>query len=687
MQNRLFLKIYLILIFSLGGITVLHSQDLLWPTDASRLITSTFCEFRPGHFHAGIDIKTWARSGYKIFAVEDGSIIRIKTSPYGYGRAVYLKLDNGLTAVYAHLSDFSPRIKTVVLQEQNRIDRYSINKYLPEGELRVRKGEILGYTGRSGTDVPHLHFEIRDINNNPINPFMAGFTIKDSISPTINALAVTPLNSGSTVNGDFVTQIIPVDYRGKNHYFLTDTVFCNGEICFSLAAYDRADGAYNRFTPYRLALFIDNTLIFSTKYDSLSFEQTRQIFLDRDYRLMKLGRGYFHNLYRSQGNTLDFYYFKGIRTGVVHCTEQQLPHNKRVTVEDDGSVILSPGLYKIKIIVSDYYNNTSALSGCLNISERPNFPHKFVYNPDTSETGFYTEFIEDYLYCSLPLEESLSDIPVVTVELHPWKSVSIPLIKNINGFSGQLPLDDYSGLLIIKADWADYRESFSFIDTVFIHSINKYSSFILPSRDTVCNVHFQQNSLYHSIKGYCKISKLDHPDCIYGYQYQVYPQTVPLKNPVKVEFNISLGAKVQNKAAIYSIKEGEFSFIGNRWEENVISGWSNKLGNFTLLQDTIAPEIDYVKPASEGTITTAFPVIEVGFSDSLSGIAGEDCYIIRVDGKKKIVEYDPERDRCYCPIREPLTSGIHFLEIMVKDRVDNVIRWKGWFSVDDSEKT
>lgn len=583
--------------------------------------------------------------------------------------------------VYVHLSDFAPRIKTVVLQEQNRIGKYSINKYLPEGELSVQKGEILGYTGRSGTRVPHLHFEILDTDNNPINPFKVGFTIKDSISPTITALAVTPLTSGSTVNGDFVTQIIPIEHRDNSHYFLTDTVYYNGEIGLSLAAYDRADGAYNKFAPYRFSLFIDDALIFSTTYEYFMFSNSRQVVLDRNYRLMRMDKGVFYNLYRSVGNTLNFYIGEG---RLVSGKDRQSFLHERITVNEDGLNYLSPGLHTMEIMVFDFYNNTSVLTGYLNNREKLYYSHKFVYNPDTSKTGFYTESFKDYLYFSLRVEESLSAIPEVTVEMSPWKNVSIPLIKNINGYSGQLPLDDYSGLLIIKADWADnYGESTMLVDTIFIHSINKDSSCILPSSDSVCNVYFQNNSLYQSIKGYCKRMRLDHPDCINGYQYQVYPQTVPLKNPVKVGFHIFLGAKVQDKTAIYSIGQEGFSFISNSWEENVISGWSNELGNFTLLQDTIAPKIDYVKPASEEIITTAFPVIEVGFSDSLSGISGEECYIIRVDGKKKIVEYDPERNRCYCPIRGPLTSGIHFLEIMVKDRVDNVTRWKGWFRIDD----
>ncbi len=81
-----------------------------WPTDAGRVMTSSLGEYRSGHFHMGLDFKTWGREGYRVFAIEDGWISRIKTSPFGYGKALYLQLDDGRLVVYAHLSRFTPRL-------------------------------------------------------------------------------------------------------------------------------------------------------------------------------------------------------------------------------------------------------------------------------------------------------------------------------------------------------------------------------------------------------------------------------------------------------------------------------------------------------------------------------------------------------------------------------------------------
>ena len=48
------------------------SSDLTWPAAADPAMTSAFGEFRPGHVHAGLDVKTWGRIGVPMIAVADG---------------------------------------------------------------------------------------------------------------------------------------------------------------------------------------------------------------------------------------------------------------------------------------------------------------------------------------------------------------------------------------------------------------------------------------------------------------------------------------------------------------------------------------------------------------------------------------------------------------------------------------
>ena len=148
LQMKLRIIIFLTTVFLIKGEN-LYAQQYQWPTNASRAITSTFSEFRPGHFHSGIDIKTWNREGYRIFAVEDGYISRIKVSPYGYGKVIYQKLSDGNTAVYAHLKGFSEEIEEVIRNEQRKRDEYRVDLHFKAGRYPVKRGDVIGISGKT----------------------------------------------------------------------------------------------------------------------------------------------------------------------------------------------------------------------------------------------------------------------------------------------------------------------------------------------------------------------------------------------------------------------------------------------------------------------------------------------------------------------------------------------------------
>jgi len=159
------------------------SGDYVWPTNASKYLTSNFCEYRDNHFHSGIDIKTWGKNGYKVFAIDDGSLVRLKVSPYGYGKVLYIQHNDGRFSVYGHLLKFVDRFQKIVKNEQKKRGKFSVEMFFKGGYITVEKGELIAYTGRSGTVSPHLHFEIRDENHNPINPNIYGCLLYTSPSP------------------------------------------------------------------------------------------------------------------------------------------------------------------------------------------------------------------------------------------------------------------------------------------------------------------------------------------------------------------------------------------------------------------------------------------------------------------------------------------------------------------------
>jgi hypothetical protein len=301
------------------------AQEYHWPTDTSQFLTSSFCESRSRRFHATIDIKTWNQVGFKIFAVRSGYIERMAISPYGYGRALYLRLDTGETAVYAHLEAFNEKLQAIAEQEQERVGRYRIDKFFRPETLPVQQGEVLGYTGQSGIGTPHLHFELRDGRNRPVNPFLHGFKITDTLPPTVTQLAFRPWRPAP-----WSTVILPVTWRPFRQNGvgrIAEPIQIAGKVGVAIDGYDQAEGAENRFGFYRLQLFVDDSLQFQTQFDRFDYSQNKLVELDRDFLLSQRGFGDFHRLYRVAGTALGFYSHLNAHHGaLISQSDERIPN-------------------------------------------------------------------------------------------------------------------------------------------------------------------------------------------------------------------------------------------------------------------------------------------------------------------------------------------------------------------------
>jgi hypothetical protein len=342
-----------------------HAQEYVWPTDASQFITSSFCESRSRRFHAAIDVKTWNQTGYKIFAVRSGYIERMAISPFGYGRVLYLHLDNGEIAVYAHLEAFNEKLQAVAEQEQERVGRYRIDKFFRPGMLPIQKGEVIGYTGQSGIGVPHLHFELRDSRNRPINPFLRGFKIVDNIAPAITGLAFSPLAPGAMVNGDFMPLVLR-PFRQNGKWRVAEPIHIVGKVGVAVDGHDQADGADNRFGFYRLQLFVDDSLQFHAQYDRFNYAQNKLIELDREFLLQRRGFGGLQRLYRVVGNGLGFYSHLNATGGALTAPADEFVPQQgydELTPAPNSPALagLRLGEHRLQVAVADFFGNTAVV--------------------------------------------------------------------------------------------------------------------------------------------------------------------------------------------------------------------------------------------------------------------------------------------------------------------------------------
>jgi murein DD-endopeptidase MepM/ murein hydrolase activator NlpD len=157
------------------------------PLDVTLVLAGTFGELRTNHFHSGLDIKTQQREGLNVYAAADGYVSRIKISEFGYGKAIYITHPNGYTTVYGHLQSFAPKLETYIKACQYQKETYEIEVFPTADELKVSQGEIIAYSGNTGgSGGPHLHFEIRDKEERPMNPMLFGIDIQDSKVPTVS---------------------------------------------------------------------------------------------------------------------------------------------------------------------------------------------------------------------------------------------------------------------------------------------------------------------------------------------------------------------------------------------------------------------------------------------------------------------------------------------------------------------
>ena len=247
-------------------------------------LSATFGELRNNAFHAGVDIKTNGKTGYRVYAVSDGYVSRVCVSPYGYGNAVYITHEDGYTSVYAHLERFNAKIGKYVKRKQLDSKSFAQNLFLDKNEIPVKVGEIIGYSGDTGgSGGPHLHYELRDANQRPINPYFFGLKVSDKVKPSINGIALYPKEL-SSVNGSDSEAYFKLKNKDGNYTVEDGDINVNGTVYFGISAFDQADGSSNKNGVYTIELFADNRLIFSVLFDKYSYDETRYINSLIDYK-------------------------------------------------------------------------------------------------------------------------------------------------------------------------------------------------------------------------------------------------------------------------------------------------------------------------------------------------------------------------------------------------------------------
>ena len=262
----------LLMLLLLSSNVCAQTDTLLYPLKNVPLLSGNFGELRATHLHTGLDFKTGGREGLPVICVKDGVVARVKVSATGYGNALYLEHEGGITTVYGHLSRFVPRITKVVRNIQYNKESFEVDENMSGYELRFRAGDTIAYSGNTGSSGgPHLHFEVRDTKSErALNP-LRFLSVKDQTGPSVRGVYVYPISNEGVRNA---ARRVEVKNTGNRVFRGGKVGVPAGMVGIGIQSDDYMKDSWNKLGVYDLSVSTNGQEVFKMTMNELSFDQT-----------------------------------------------------------------------------------------------------------------------------------------------------------------------------------------------------------------------------------------------------------------------------------------------------------------------------------------------------------------------------------------------------------------------------
>ncbi len=578
-------------------------------------------DLRTNHFHAGIDVRTQAREGLPVQAAAEGYISKIKTQTNGYGNVLFIKHPNGLTTVYGHLQRFNDEIANYIRQKQYEWKTFEIEVNPDKAQFVVQKGELIGLSGNSGGSAgPHLHFEIRDANDNYLNPLFFGFDeIEDNIPPFFQSLAFRPLTIKSRVNQAFELVIAKPVRQKDGTYTIQQPIKATGTIGLELMAFDFMNGVQFRNGVNCVEIKMDGQEVFVYNMTSFPSWNTRDYNNLIDYATeQKTGLRYL-KCYNPDGNNF----------------------NLSKTNQFQGKLSIADTLvHEVEISLFDSYENVSVLK----------FEIKGEVPSDwTSQTS---EYLQNPTYLKSEIQENTLKISALGLssaapDAQFFTRKNIQNIKPAYLSNNEVVyLFDLNSTLPDSVKVGTKALTFNFQKRILPNRVENYKG-----GNNDYEIRFGNQSIFDTL--YLDVMKF--PD-----RLTINDGNTPLRDAIGVRFEPEIVIDKPLKTHIYKNENGRMRFVGGKWQQNSIEFTTRELGNFVLAVDTILPYIN-IKQSNKKRI-------EARISDNLSGI---DKFNAFVNNEWVLMNYDYKRATIWS---EKLVDSLDFegkLRIEVTDRAGN----------------
>ncbi len=693
-------------------------------------MSGTFGEYRTGHFHAGIDLSTGGRIGLPVRAVAAGRVVRLRGSPYGYGRAIYIDIDGGRQVVFAHLSGFAPRWQALVEAEQERLGKYTVDFAVPES-TRVAAGEVVAYTGDSGGGGPHLHFEVRKGDTDPINPLTHGWEAEDGAAPVIRALRLVPLGLEGRVDGGLDPVVVRVARSAKDGVYRAPREHTvSGPVGVQVLAADRAGRCEDSRAIFGASLALDNSVLFETEFQLVSYlTDWDEVDVRYDAAARAEGLGNFARLYEPVGwagalmdtvrgeSRLDV----GISDAAGNLSRAE------VFVRREG-----PGIAAARAMSFDDFEGREALGPSGEpVATKPPSPEEceelaLVFfseseNPGISMIDRRGEGVGRIIW-RLTSEGLIARMNRASPGASSGPDVARAwVIPGVTHFSGPRPQWIPVASATAEPCWWTIPKEDLLVDepmsalerklgyTLVIFSVNRsererkamnvylslgpFERGVAGTRTEVVSrwigddlesltpgarLVISENGLFGDalLTGSATPRNPRIPGGLVtrAEPARFDPADLLLREKVEVRFAVpdTLRAAA-TRLAVYSVEpDGSVECLGGAFdaETGEIVALTRALGTFVLLEDASPPRLSRPRPADGATTTNARPRLLVRVAETGEGLDDEGVRFT-IDGERLIPEYDPDAGHIVARPKRPLARGAHRVDVRLSDKAGN----------------
>ncbi len=161
-----------------------------------------------------------------------------------------------------------------------------------------------------------------------------------------------------------------------------------------------------------------------------------------------------------------------------------------------------------------------------------------------------------------------------------------------------------------------------------------------------------------------------------GFLY-LHEDEIPIKNSFNISCDISnVDENLKKKSFIAYIDGKDVDYVKSYLKGNTISAKVKKLGNYKVVQDTIAPRV-YGVNFSEGKTIDTYTTITAKISDDLSGI---DSYNAYLNGNWILMEYDYKTKKLVHNLSDTIyVKGKNDFKLVVIDEMNNSTTFESYF--------